>query len=535
MKLRPYQQKAVDLLYAYFQHNAGNPVLEAPTAAGKSVIQASFIRGVLEQWPLQRVLCLTHVKELVAQNHAALRRVYPEGSIGVNAAALGSRDTQQSIIFASIQSVYKRAHELGRFDLIMIDECHLCPVKTASGMYRQFIDDCRKYNPKIKVIGFSATPYRLDNGLLIDGDSRLFTDIIPAKAAGMSIDDLLAQGYLAPLTTAPVRTHLDTSKVAVRGGEFVQKDLARAVDVDSVTRAACDEIIALGDDRDAWLIFASSVEHAHHIKDYLASRWIRCEVITGDTDTSERDAAIAAYRRGDVRALVNVNVLTTGFDAPHTDLLAFLRPTMSTSLYVQMAGRGMRIHPGKRDCLVLDFADLIATHGPVNSVQPPRRGKKKEDAQAPVKECRGCLMLVHASVRQCPYCGEEFAFDMAPKISGKASTLDVLAVQGPQRVAPTDWAFSVHKKPGKPDSLRVDYYAGFLRVATEWVCLFHGGMAQGRAEAWWRDHVPGARLPLDIDEAVLAAEAARLPGYLYIQKEGKYERIVSRGFEEIAA
>lgn len=535
MKLRDYQKKAIELLYAYFQHNTGNPVIEAPTAAGKSVIQAAFIRGVLEQWPLQRILCLTHVKELVSQNSAALRRLYPGGSIGVNAAALGSRDTQESVIFASIQSVYRRAHELGRFDLVMIDEAHLCPVKTSSGMYRKFIDDCRKYNPRIKVIGFSATPYRLDNGLLIDGDSRLFTDIIPAKAAGMSIDDLLAAGYLAPLTTAPVRTHLDTSSVPMRGGEFVLKDLARAVDVDSVTKAACDEIIALGADRDAWLIFASSVEHAHHIQQYLSSQWIRCAVITGETDNDERDQAISDYRQGTVRALVNVNVLTTGFDAPHTDLLAFLRPTMSTSLYVQMCGRGMRIHPAKHDCLVLDFAGLIETHGPVNSVQPPRKGKAKEQQQAPVKECRGCLMLVHASVRECPYCGEKFEFDMAPKISGKASTLDIMAVKGPQRVTPTMATYGRHDKPGKPPSLRVDYYAGPLRVATEWICLFHGGAAETRAFCWWQEHLPGTKWPADIDEAVAASDNARLPAYLYIQQEGKFSRIVSRGFEERAA
>lgn len=532
MKLREYQSRAVDLLYSYFENNTGNPVIEAPTAAGKSVIQAAFIRGVLEQWPDQRILCLTHVKELVDQNCNALRRMYPGGSIGVNAASLGSRDTHHSVIFASIQSVYRKAAELGRFDLIIIDEAHLCPVKTSSGMYRTFIDACRGFNPKIKVIGFSATPYRLDNGLLIEGDERLFTDIIPAKAAGMSVDDLLAQGYLSPLTTQPVRTRLDTSEVAVRGGEFVLRDLAAAIDVDATTRGACNEIIQMGRDRDAWLIFASSVDHAHHIHDYLDSQFIRSRVVTGETSDQDRDAAIAAYRRGDVRALVNVNVLTTGFDAPHTDLLAFLRPTMSTSLYVQMAGRGMRIHPGKRDCLVLDFAGLIEQHGPVNDIDPPRRKGRGEPGQAPIKECPKCLMLVHASSRECVYCGEKFQFERTPNISATASTLDIITQKAPQRVEPTDMAFSIHQKPGKPDSLRVDYYTGPLRVATEWVCLFHGGPAGNRAAGWWSEHVV-SRLPADIDEAVERAESeARIPAYLYLQKEGKYTRIVSRGFGE---
>ena len=534
MKLRPYQSKAVQLIYDYFTHNTGNPVLEAPTAAGKSVIQADFIKGVLEQWPLQRILCLCHVKELVEQNHQKMRLAWPQGSIGINAASLKRRDTRESVIFASIQSVYKIAHELGRFDLILIDECHLVPSETAKGMYRKFIDDCRKFNPKIKVIGFSATPYRLNNGLLIEGNDRIFTDLIPAKAAGMGIDDLLSAGYLAPLTTAPVRTALDVSKVPVQHGEYNLKALAKAVDVDSTTRAACDEIIALGQDRDAWLIFASSIEHAHHISEYLNDQWISARVVTGDTPAGEREEIIAAYRLGSIRALVNVNVLTTGFDAPHTDLLACLRPTMSTSLYVQMMGRGMRIHPAKRDCLVLDFARLIETHGPVNNVTPPRRRKKGEEGMAPVKECKKCLMLIHASVRECPYCGEQFQFDAAPNIVGKASTLDVLKTSAPVKVEPTEMAFSIHKKAGKPDSLRVDYYAGYLRVATEWVCLFHEGRAGGKGSAWWREHV-GLALPRDIQVAVdIAKQSARLPEYLYLQNEGKYERIVSRGFSRAA-
>lgn len=533
MRLRPYQTKAIELLYAYFEKNQGNPVLEAPTAAGKSVIQAEFIRGILEKWPLQRVLCLTHSRELVFQNYQAMRRVYTGGSIGINSASLGRRDTGESVIFAGIQSVYKIAHELGRFDLIMIDEAHLCPVKTSEGMYRTFIDACRVFNPRIKVIGFSATCYRLDNGLLIEGENRLFTDLIPAKAAGMAIDDLLAQGYLAPLVSRPVETRLNTDLVPIRGGEYVLKDLARAVDTDKTTQEACDEIILLGADRDAWLIFASSVDHAHHIQEYLDARWISSRVITGNTSESERDEAIAAYRRGDVRALVNVNVLTTGFDAPHTDLLAFLRPTLSTSLYVQMAGRGMRIHPGKRDCLVLDFAGLIAKHGPVNDVDPPRKRGSKE-GQAPIKECPDCLMLIHASARECMYCGKEFQFDTAPNISGTASTLAIIAARAPSRVKPTDMTFSRHTKPGKPDSLRVDYYAGPLRVATEWVCLFHEGPARERAEAWWRQHV-GQIYPATLEDAVeVADDLAMMPTYLYVQQDGKYTRIVSRGFEAAA-
>jgi DNA repair protein RadD len=144
-------------------------------------------------------------------------------------------------------------------------------------------------------------------------------------------------------------------------------------------------------------------------------------------------------------------------------------------------------------------------------------------------------MLLHASTRECQYCGKVFEFDSAPNIQGKASTLDVMATNKPQRVEPTQMAFSIHKKPGKPDSLRVDYYTGPLRIASEWVCLFHGGAAQARAEQWWSYHT-NQPLPADIHQAIeMAEQKAMLPGYLFLQQEGKYTRIISRGAVEVAA
>jgi len=242
MQLRDYQARAIDLLYRYFATNQGNPVLEAPTGAGKSVIQAGFMRRALEEFPGQRFLALTHVRELVAQNANAMRRAYREGDIGSYSAAMGRRDTGSDVIFAGIQSVYKRAHELGRFDLVFIDEAHLCPAKTSTGMYRRFLDEACRYNRRLKVVGFTATPYRLDGGMLTEGEARLFTDLIPASMAGMTVADLIAQGHLAPLTTAPVQTAVTGDGVAVRGGDYVQSELGRAVaasDTRTGSRATC--------------------------------------------------------------------------------------------------------------------------------------------------------------------------------------------------------------------------------------------------------------------------------------------------------
>jgi DNA repair protein RadD len=531
MQLRPYQQKAVDLLYNYFQHNAGNPVLEAPTGAGKSVIQASFIKSAVDHFPQTRVIALTHVRELIQQNAMALHRAYPGGDIGIHSASLGARDTRRQIIFGGIQSVARRVNELGYFDLAFIDECHLVPHKNA-GQYRETLDRLRLFNPKLKVIGFTATPYRLGGGLLTEGDDRLFTDLISAESAGMSIGDLLDMGYLAPLTTAPVATHLSTEGVGTSKGDYVASQLERAVTADGATERACDEVIRFGHDRKGWLLFATTVAHGERIEAYLREAGVSIRLITGTTPDGVRSQIIDQYKRGDIRALVNVGVLTTGFDAPHTDLLAFLRPTKSPVLYQQMAGRGMRTATGKTDCLVLDFADNIAQHGPVDNVRPPKR-RGKSTQPAPMRECDQCRALMPTSTRECPGCGKVFEIQRSTNISDKASALAILSSDiKPEVVEPTRYRVSVHSKPGKPDSLKVDWYAGLRRVASEWVCLLHSGYAKEKADQWWRDHV-GGEIPATIEDAINRAERdLRLPSEISISLATEYPRIVGRSFEE---
>lgn len=524
ISLRPYQQRAVDLLYNYFTHNTGNPVLEAPTGAGKSVIQAAFIKDAIAHYPQTRVLCLTHVKELIEQNHLAMCRVYPEGSIGVHSASLGRRDTQHQILFAGIQSAARRKNELGAFDLVFIDECHLVNNR-AAGQYRDLLKRLLLFNPKLKVVGFTATPYRLGGGMLTDGKERIFTDLISAESAGMSIRQLLDMGFLAPLTTAPVATRLDVSGVRTSRGDYVLSELGRAVSGD-VTERACNEILRFGADRDGWLVFATTVEHGEQITAYLHGSGTPTQLVTGTTPDAERDELIMAYRKREIRCLVNVNVLSTGFDAPHTDLLAFLRPTKSPGLYVQACGRGMRIAPGKIDCLVLDFADNIAEHGPVDNVRPPkRRGKGGE---APMKECPQCGALLRASASVCSGCGQSFQIERGLSIGDKASSLAILSEGNHlETVEPTRVRCTIHRKPGKPKSLRVSWYCGLQRVADEWVCLFHDGPIAEKAARWWLQHV-GGESPSTIEEAVDRASAMDLPEKLTISHYGQYPTIVGR-------
>ena len=223
LTLRPYQQAAITAIYGYFQNSTGNPLVVIPTAGGKSLVMAAFIEGVLKAWPDQRILIVTHVRELIAQNHAEMIVLWPEAPVGIYSAGLGKREAQARILFAGIQSIHRRAQEIGHTDLVLIDEAHLIP-GNSSTMYRRFLDGLAQINPTLKVIGLTATPFRLDSGMLHEGKSALFTDI----AYEAPVRELIDAGYLSPLVSKQPATRLDVSKVGTRAGDFIQRDLAAA-------------------------------------------------------------------------------------------------------------------------------------------------------------------------------------------------------------------------------------------------------------------------------------------------------------------
>jgi len=361
--LRPYQGAAIQGIYNYFYDHTGNPLIVIPTAGGKSLVMASFVEGVLKAYPDQRILIVTHVKELIEQNHDELKGLWPEAPAGIYSAGLKQRDIHAGILFAGIQSIHKRVYDVQQCDLVLIDEAHLIP-RDSNTMYRRFLGELKRLNPMMKVIGFTATPFRLDSGLLHEGEDAIFTDI----AYEVSVRELIDLGFLAPLVSKRMVTTLDVSEVGTRGGEFIAKDLEAAVDQESITESAVSEIVSFGAERQSWLVFCAGVDHAHHVRDAIRRRGIRCETIVGDTPSAEREAIIKAFKAGEIRCLTNANVLTTGFNTPGVDLIAMLRPTKSAGLYVQIVGRGCRLAPGKANCLVLDFAGNIERHGPIDAV-----------------------------------------------------------------------------------------------------------------------------------------------------------------------
>ncbi|WP_444452938.1 DEAD/DEAH box helicase [Rhodobacter capsulatus] len=525
LTLRPYQQAAITAIYGYFQTHTGNPLVVIPTAGGKSLVMASFIEGVLKAWPDQRILIVTHVRELIAQNHAEMIGLWLDAPSGIYSAGLGKREAQARILFAGIQSIHRRAAEIGHTDLVLIDEAHLIPGKSST-MYRRFLDTLKAINPALKVIGLTATPFRLDCGMLHEGQNALFTDI----AYEAPVRELIDAGYLSPLVSKQPATRLDVSKVGTRAGDFIARDLAAAVDQDAITRAAVTEIIEHGCDRKSWLAFCSGVEHARHVAEEFGRQGISCRTIFGDTPMDERDAILAAFKRGEIRALASMGVLTTGFNAPGVDLIALLRPTQSAGLYVQMVGRGTRLAPGKENCLVLDFAGNVRRHGPIDLVRPKRPGDGG-GGEAPTKVCPECDSIIALSATECPDCGYVFPAREV-KIAPTAATLPVLSPKQ-QWLPVTGVSYSRHDKAGGRPSLKVTYSCG-LASYSEWVCLEHQGYARQKAAQWWRKRAPGCPVPLSVAEALAQTSRLARPSDISVRPSGRYLEISGYRFAPCA-
>jgi DNA repair protein RadD len=523
LTLRPYQQAAIDAIYGYFADNDGHPLVVVPTAGGKSLVMAAFIEGVLRAWPDQRILVVTHVRELIAQNFAELIGLWPDAPAGICSAGLGRRDLGARILFAGIQSIHRRAYDVQHCDLVLIDEAHLIP-GASDTMYRRFLDTLTRLNPQLKVIGFTATPYRLDSGMLHEGKGALFTDI----AFNVSVRQLIDDGYLCPLVSKAAETRLDVSGVASRGGEFIPGQLQAAVDLPEITEAAIDEVVRLGADRRSWLAFCAGVEHATHVAEAIRAREFSAATIFGDTPKPERDRTIAAFKRGEIRALASMGVLTTGFNAPGVDLIAMLRPTKSTGLYVQMAGRGTRLAPGKADCLVLDFAGNVARHGPIDAVKPKRPGSG--DGEAPVKVCPDCQSILATAVRICPDCGHGFPLPRV-EVEAEASTLAIMTTGKPQWLAVDGVNYRAHEKTGSRPTLQVDYLCGHIRHR-EWVCFEHTGYARQKAVAWWRQRAPGSAIPSTVTEALARSGQLIAPTGIAVRPSGRFIEIVSVRFNQ---
>ncbi len=525
MELRPYQRAAVDAVYEFLRQRDDHPCVVIPTAGGKTPVMATICRDAVSNWN-GRVLILAHVKELLEQALDKLRTIATDLPVGLYSAGLRRRELNYAITIAGIQSIYQKACDLGPVDLIIVDEAHLIP-PDGEGMYRQFINEARVVNPRVRVIGLTATPFRMKTGTICAPD-HILNDV----CFEIGVRELIVQGYLCPLRTKAGLARADMSTVHVRGGEFIAGEVEDVMDVDDLVQAACAEIIEHTANRRSVLIFTSGIRHGQHVVEVLKQRHgVECGFVEGNTPVPVRNALLKRFKAGELKYLANVNVLTTGFDAPGIDCVAMLRPTLSPGLYYQMVGRGFRLHPEKSDCLVLDFGGNIMRHGPVDCLlieEPIERAGK-----APMKECPGCHAIISAGYLTCPECGYEFPPPARNGHDAEATSEGILSDQVADSVYEvTGVWYDVHHKrgdPNAPPSMRVYYQCQFATTFSEWICLEHTGYARRKAEAWWRQR-SNEPVPDTIDEAVDLARCGTLAPTLSItirRKPGsRYDEVV---------
>ena len=508
MHLRPYQQLAVAAVEDHFAKFGIDlpPVVVMPTGSGKTPVIATLCRNWVREG--KRVLVLAHVRELLQQAVDKLHAVDPSLHVGVCCAGLGRKQTRTPIVVASVQTAYRISQRFGPFDRVIIDEAHRVSAQDGT-TYLALLNSQRQLNANIQLLGLTATPFRLDSGPLCGPDQ-----VFGAVCFEVGVRQLIDDGYLSPLVTRVGDASVDTSGIRVNGGEFVQREAQAVMGRDDRVQAACAEIVSASVGRRGVLIFCTGIEHAEKVVAELRDRHhIECGLVTGAMASSARDRVIGRFRKGDLRFLANVGVLTTGFDAPHVDLVALLRPTFSPGLYSQMVGRGFRLAPGKNDCLVLDFGGNIARHGPVDAVWAdlPRH----LDGDAPSKVCPDCGERVAAGYRRCPACGHEFVFlgnvhDDKPGDGSIVSDVDgpLLPDQYIVRDVQYQWYLPRDRGDGRKrrPCLKVSYCCEGDREFREWVCFEQPAKSFARLAAvqWWalRTHLP---VPATASDAVALA------------------------------
>jgi DNA repair protein RadD len=540
--LRDFQLEGISALYDYFATTDGNPLLCYPTGTGKSYVNAGIAINVLTEFPNQRIIMLTHVKNLIEQNLEKLLKLWPNAPVGIYSAGLNQRDTAHPLIFGGVASVVNNVEAFGHRDLCIIDEAHLVSPQETS-MYQDIIKRLRVINPMLKIIGLTATAFRCGQGMLTEGDNPIFDDICFDLTGVHPFNRFIAEGYLAPLIPKQTRVEVDTSSVKIINGDFAKNQLDEVTE--KILYEALKETVERGYDRNCWLVFCSGIKTANHAAEILQSFGISAAAIHSKLSDAECDKRFEAFKRGELRAICGNNKFTTGFDFAPIDLIAMLRSTASPGLWVQMLGRGTRPYDFnnpekyvkgfeyvKRNCLVLDYAGNCRRLGPINDVVLPRK-KGDKTGDAPIKICDACGLYNHASARHCggkPYptdegCGAEFLFKT--KLVRTAGTDVLIAGDEPvvESFEVTRVIYHKHNKVGSMPSMKVSYYCGLQRFS-EYVCLQHLGMAKTRARSWWQQR-HASPPPETVDEALLYSSQLRCPKRISVVTSSKFPEIVS--------
>ncbi len=570
-QLRDYQQQTVQAVLHYFRRQSEPAVVVLPTGAGKSLVIAELARLAKG-----RVLVLAHVKELVEQNHAKYQQYGLTASI--YAAGLGRKETSNQVVFASIQSVARNLEAFrASFSLLVIDECHRVP-QDENSSYRQVISHLQQQNAGIKILGLTATPFRLGLGFIYQYHSRGLVRSEEPRFFRFCIFELpirylLDQGFLTPakVLDAPLLSYDFSGLKPTSAGYFRDDELAQVINsAKRVTPQIIEQVQHYAKTRRGVMIFAATSAHAREVLAYLPAG--EAALILATTPAAERHHLLTAFKAQQLKYLVNVAVLTTGFDAPHVDLIAILRPTESVSLYQQIVGRGLRLAPEKTDCLVLDYAgNMYDLYLPEVGTPPPTSDSELVTVPCPVcgfantfwgktdsnglvlehygRRCQGFDRSDATHINECGYrfrakfclaCGAEH--DIAAKFCHQCQTVlvdpdkklqEALKLKDALIMYPKRMELSVTSDAKGAQKLKISYSNDENQQIHEFWPVQSKAQKQRFATIFLPPHLPDRHRPFAVNTvAQILAQSHRLcpPDAIVARKDGRFWRIRDKLF-----
>ncbi len=369
MKLRPYQEECVEAIKNRFSHGINRQLINLPTAAGKTVIFANLIQQMN-----RKTLVLAHTGELIGQAKEKIEMICPGLDLGIVNA--NNKQFEKSVVISSIQSARQQDNlaELQKqgFTLCIYDEAH----RAAADSPKQILSSLGfMESSENLLVGFTATPFRRDN----KGLKEVFSEVTYSK----TIKDLIALGYLCKPVGIKIATDLDLSRVTTANGDFVAASLASVMNTPEMNELVANSYIQRAIDRKA-VCFSVTVAHAQNLAETFKNRGIAAEAIYGDMPAFERAETLKRFQNGDISVLTNCQILTEGWNCPEVDCIIVAKPTESKGLFIQMAGRGLRLYPNKKDCLILDFGSqshslcsVAALTGEIEGEKPKDRAESK--------------------------------------------------------------------------------------------------------------------------------------------------------------
>lgn len=518
------QKEAFDAFYDYYSAGgSGNPLIAMQTGLGKSYAIAMILIKKIKQTD-ENILVVTHSEKVLTQDYNALYDLLCYYnifcSIGKYSAKLGVKEVGKRVTFATIGSIFKHADKFP-VDYLIVDEAHLIS-HDEDTMYRKLINAL-----DVPVCGLTATPFRTGKGYLHEMEDRIFTDLIYNTNTPEKFAQMIELGYLAKPTTKSTAVKMNVDGVTKTAGDFNLKGLSKKLDRDELTDAIISDLVNYKDDYKHIMIFAIDIKHSENI----ARAMNKVGIVTGfvhSKSEEDNDEAIKAFREGKIQALVSVMMLTTGVDIPTIDLVVCMRPTSSPVIHVQSIGRGLRVCEGKTTCLILDYAGNTRRNGPIDD--PLIKVKKKgiKTGEAIVKECPDCQTLHHISVRVCE-CGHEFEFKQ--KLEVTSSEHSIIKEKRKEWLSVNNVYYFLHKKPGKPDSLRVEYLCG-LRKFPIWLTVYHGGYSSRNS-----NHILNMlkKEPFeysDIQGIISNKDKLKVPSEILVDVTERYPYIEDFKFEE---